>query len=690
MNVEHKNSWARDIHRQVYELVLILTLLFIVATGYDIWSHVSIEKVRNNINDYHLVANSRYLRAMEELRNMQVHDAGRRETATGDAAESRDSALVPADNQLAVIYHLVADAIAQGLALEREYEDPHFGLLSEKLERHTSQLAQGYATYEANPGADSDLMNITVRLLASLEQITRLHSISREDKLEKLHTRERFEDNIYYASLFVLLLIAVLVAYRSFGSIRRIIQNQIGAEKKIEYQAHYDSLTNLPNRLLAIDRLQQIISEAKRDNTLVAVLFIDLDYFKKINDMLGHVNADRLLVEYAQRIVHSVRASDTVGRLGGDEFVVLSGGISNTDEVTTIAENLIKHINEVFVLDGKELVLTASIGISIYPNDDSDRLELIRKADSAMYHSKEKGRNTYSFYDEAMNRRASRQLSLEEHLHGALDRGEFSLVYQQKVDLASNKIIGAEALLRWNNETLGQVPPDEFIPVAEQTGLIVPIGDFVLTQALEMTRQWREKLVPDFGIAVNLSPRQFRDPDLVNTISRLLHEAGVPSSALELEITEGVLLSDHIHIDQSLKNLKKLGIELVMDDFGTGYSSLSYLRQYPFGVIKIDRSFIQDMENDPMSLRLNHAAIAMAHALDISVVAEGIETNAQYTLLQGLQCDVAQGYYFGRPVPAKQMSEVLQGQRKQQRSETVVDITEHSGRPASNLLPQEN
>ncbi|MDX1734995.1 MAG: EAL domain-containing protein [Halioglobus sp.] len=688
MKLEHRNSWARDIHRQVYELVLILTTLFVVAGGYNIWSHMSVDDVRNDINDYHMVAISHYLRAMEELRGIQVQHAEGQNRRADDAQAGGAQPLTPIGNQLPLIYHIVNDSIGRGLALERQYDDRRFDALSKKLARQASQLAQGFEQLGPK-GGDTKLMALTSSMLVSLEQLTRLHSITREQELEALHSKEMLQDRVYYFTMLVLLLVAVLVAQRSFGSIRRIIQTQIGAEKKIEYQAHYDSLTNLPNRFLAIDRLQQMISDAKRNNTRVAVLFIDLDYFKKINDMLGHLNADRLLVEYAQRIVGSVRAGDTVGRLGGDEFVVLAGGIEGTDEVRSIAEKLIARINEVFMLDGKELALTASIGISIYPDDDHDRLELIRKADSAMYHSKEAGRNTYTYYDESMNRKASRQLALEDQLGGALDRGEFSLVFQQKVDLTSNRIVGAEALLRWHNETLGQVPPDEFIPVAEQMGMIVPIGHFVLGKALEMTRQWRDELAAEFRIAVNLSPRQFRDPDLVNTISRLLHEAGVPSGALELEITEGVLLSDYIHIDQALADLKKLGIELVMDDFGTGYSSLSYLRQYPFGVIKIDRSFIRDIDTDPKALQLNHAAIAMAHALNIRVVAEGIETQAQHALLRDLDCDVAQGYYFGRPVPAEQMTEVLQAQRQQSRSQTVVDISEH-GRPANKPQPRES
>jgi len=687
MTIESGKSWARDIRRQVFELIGILIALVTVAAGYELWSHQSIESVRVDINNYHLVANSHYLRAMEELRNLQSHHGLKLNPGSAGDHHSQDRLLTLDDTHHTALHYLVDEKIEFGLTLERQFDDYRFATLSERLEQLVLSLSESYTAYEMDAASDEDLLQATNKLLTTLDQLIRLHSITRDSKLKALHEKEHFQDNIFYILMISLLAVAVLIARRGLVSIDRIIGKQISAEEKIKHQAHYDNLTNLPNRFLSLDRLSQMIKEAERNNTLVAVLFIDLDYFKKVNDMLGHISADKLLVEAAQRISNSVRAGDTVGRLGGDEFIVLGGGISSADEVKTIAENLIQRINEAFVLDGKELILTASIGISLYPDDGKDRLELIRKADSAMYHSKESGRNTYSYFDESMNRNVSRQLALEEQIYGALDRGEFEVVYQQKVELAGNRIIGAEALLRWNNPVLGAVAPDEFIPIAEQTGLIVPIGQFVLIEALSMTRQWRDGLLPDFGIAVNLSPRQFRDPDLVNGISRALHESGVPSKDLELEITEGVLMSEHIHIDKALESLSKMGIVLAMDDFGTGYSSLSYLRNYPFGVIKIDRSFIQDIDGNSTSLKLNHAAIAMAHALNISVVAEGVETHAQFAILRGLNCDVAQGYYFGRPVPAAQLTELLESQNRGSQSDSVIDITDQPGFASKIPLP---
>jgi diguanylate cyclase (GGDEF)-like protein len=428
-------SWAGGIRRQVFELFGILIALVMVAGGYELWSHWSIERVREETNNYHLVANSHYLRAMEDLRNLRSHHVSRLKSDSAPHRHSSDSELILEDSYHTTLHYLVDKQIESGLVLERRYADYRFDMMSRRLDQQLLSLSELYTAFEMNAASDEDLQQVTVKLLTTLDQIVRLHSIMRDRELEALHRKEHFQGNVFYILIGLLLLGAVLVARRGLKSIDRIIHKQMRAEDKIKHQAHYDNLTKLPNRFLALDRLSQMIKEARRAESLVAVLFIDLDYFKKVNDMLGHVSADKLLVEAARRITQSVRADDTVGRLGGDEFIVLSGGIHSADEVMTIAENLIKHINEAFTLEGKELILTASIGISVFPSDGDDKLELIRKADSAMYHSKESGRNTYSYFDESMNRNISRQLELEEQIHGALDRGEFEVVYQQKVEL---------------------------------------------------------------------------------------------------------------------------------------------------------------------------------------------------------------------------------------------------------------
>jgi len=442
-------------------------------------------------------------------------------------------------------------------------------------------------------------------------------------------------------------------------AVREDITLRKSQDEKIIHQAHFDALTDLPNRFLSLDRLSQLISEAQRSSESVAVLFLDLDDFKKINDTLGHEIGDKLLIEAATRLQDGIRSGDTVGRLGGDEFIILLGGLVDVADASPVVENLLNRFRDSFRIDGRELMLTASIGISVYPIDGNEPSELLRNADSAMYCSKDNGRNTYSYFTNAMNKSVSRRLLLEEQMHGALDRGEFRLCYQPKFDIASRNIIGVEALLRWNNPVLGEVSPEEFIAIAEQTGLIVPIGEFVLCEAIAMNASWQNKSEQEFTVAINLSPRQFRDPNLVSFIEKVIDKSGVSSKSIELEITEGVLMSGHSYIDKALADLNNLEINIAMDDFGTGYSSLSYLRKYPFDVLKIDRSFINDITEDIADRELVNAAIVMAHSLGLKVVAEGVETKEQLALLAAQGCDIAQGYLFSKPVSAKKIDEMI-------------------------------
>lgn len=442
-------------------------------------------------------------------------------------------------------------------------------------------------------------------------------------------------------------------------AVKEDITLQKEQEERILKQAHFDSLTDLPNRFLALDRLTQLVNEANRTNTHVAVLFLDLDDFKKVNDTMGHEVGDRLLIEAAARLKETVRSGDTVGRLGGDEFIVLLGSIKDATDARTVAESLLERFRDPFDLDGRELVLTASVGISIYPNDGEQPDQLLRNADAAMYQSKDEGRNTYHFYTEAMNEGVARRLLLEEQLRGALERGEFQIHYQPQVNIVSRQIIGAEALLRWSNPALGNVSPVEFIPIAEQTGFIVPIGQYVLSEALKAAKQWNTDRARLLSIAINISPRQFRDPNLVSFIEGVLCELDVSPNVLELEITEGVLMSGHAYIDEALSKLNDLGITISMDDFGTGYSSLSYLRSYPFDILKIDRSFINDITVDSADQELVNATIAMAHGLGLKVVAEGVETEAQLELLAKRKCDIAQGYLFSKPVSKIELEALL-------------------------------
>lgn len=385
---------------------------------------------------------------------------------------------------------------------------------------------------------------------------------------------------------------------------------------------------------------------------------MDLDDFKKVNDTLGHEIGDKLLIETAQRLSHVIRSQDTVGRLGGDEFIMLMGGINDASDALPVAESVLDRLRKPFHIDGRELILSGSVGIALYPQDGSTSSDLLRNADSAMYHAKKLGRNTYSFFTESLNQQIFRRFEIEEQIHGALSRGEFTVFYQTKVGVNNSQIIGAEALLRWNNPVLGSVSPVEFIPIAEQTGLILSIGKYVLFEALQQTAEWLH-IFSDFKIAVNLSPAQFRDPELVQNVDQVLKQTGVSGSQLELEITEGVLMNSYAYIDEALSGLKNLGVSIAMDDFGTGYSSLGYLRNYPFDVLKIDKSFVRDITIDEADRELINAAVAMAHGLKLSVVAEGVETQQQLAYLKQIGCDYAQGYLFSKPVSAEQFEKQL-------------------------------
>ncbi len=430
-------------------------------------------------------------------------------------------------------------------------------------------------------------------------------------------------------------------------------------QEDILQQAHFDSLTHLPNRFLSLDRLKHACADAKRSHELVVLLFLDLDDFKKVNDSLGHQIGDLLLTEAANRLRHVVRAVDTVGRLGGDEFIIILSGLNNVKEAHPIVENLLNQFREIFIINKREMMLTASIGVALFPNDATNSSELLRNADSAMYDAKARGRNTYSYYTSYMNQCAQRRIAIEEQFNGALKRKEFSVYFQPKVDIKTLKIMGAEALLRWKNPALGHISPDEFISIAEQTGHILAIGKFVLQQALAQTALWQKLYNCDFQIAVNLSPRQFRDPQLLTYITDSLNKHNIAPNKLELEITEGVLLSGHTYVDEILSGLNNQGVTMAMDDFGTGYSSLSYLRTYPFDVLKIDRSFINDDNPTVKTKSLVHGIISMSHALGLKVVAEGIETTQQFEQLKSFGCDCGQGYLFSKPISAQAMTKLL-------------------------------
>jgi diguanylate cyclase (GGDEF)-like protein/PAS domain S-box-containing protein len=428
----------------------------------------------------------------------------------------------------------------------------------------------------------------------------------------------------------------------------------------IAHSAEHDFLTDLPNRMLLNDRISQAIAMAPRHLKKVAVLFLDLDGFKHINDSLGHTIGDRLLQSIAKRLVDCVRNGDTVSRQGGDEFVVLLSEVNRPEDTTITARRMLRAVAEPHSIGEHNLYITTSIGVSVFPDDGDDAESLIKNADTAMYQAKEDGRQGYKFFKSAMNVKAVERQGLEENLRRALERREFALHYQPKVDLKTGKITGAEALLRWTHPIRGLVSPLQFIPVAEECGLILPIGKWVLREACQQARRWLDAGLPRITIAVNISAMEFRNKGFLEGVVAILKEASLDPSFLELELTESVLMKHATSTEAILKALRARGIKLAIDDFGTGYSSLSYLRRFPIDALKIDQSFVRQITTTPNETAIVTAVIGMGRSLKLRVVAEGVETPTELAFLQSHLCDEAQGYLFSRPVPPDEFVRLLE------------------------------
>ncbi|MDK9689396.1 putative bifunctional diguanylate cyclase/phosphodiesterase [Azospira sp.] len=431
------------------------------------------------------------------------------------------------------------------------------------------------------------------------------------------------------------------------------------AEEQIEYLAHHDPLTDLPNRVLLRDRFLQAQGQAARSDARVAILFLDLDHFKLVNDTLGHPIGDRLLQAVAERLRHGVRETDTISRQGGDEFVIVLPELADPESAGSIAGKLMEQMHEPVRVNGHRLNVTFSLGIALYPDDGDDFDTLMKKADTAMYSAKEAGRNTLRFFTAAMNVEAAARLKLQSRLQRALEKEELVLYYQPQFDLASGRILGAEALLRWLDPERGLVPPGEFIPVAEDTGLIGPIGEWVIGEACRELRRWHEAGATDLSMAVNLSPVQFRRSRLVEIAARALQENRLPAECLEFELTESLLIREDAAILETLTALKGLGVKLSIDDFGTGYSSLAYLKRFNVDKLKIDQSFIRELCSNPDDEAIVSAVITMARQLRLRTVAEGVENAEQATMLRRFDCDEVQGFHFGRPMPAADFQALL-------------------------------
>ncbi len=430
-------------------------------------------------------------------------------------------------------------------------------------------------------------------------------------------------------------------------------------EQKVLYQAQFDALTNLPNRSLMLEKLLSAIAAAEAGDKLLTLMFIDLDDFKWVNDSMGHEEGDELLIKVANRLRAILGGEHTLSRYGGDEFILVIEGQKDLYLTEEIALNILSALAREFRVKDRSYYISASIGIAVAPTDGTVPDEILRKADTAMYRVKASGRNGYSFYTPDMNKDVIRNLEIGRQLRNALERHELSLHFQPVFNIKQQRVSATEALLRWNNPVLGPIGPDEFIPVAEQTGLIVPIGDWIIEEACRCGQSWRETLGSELRVAINVSPVQFRDSHILSALRSGLNKTGFPPYQLVIEITEGLLIRNDEETAQTLDQIKAMGIRIAMDDFGTGHSSLGYLKQFPFDSVKVDRSFIRDLEEDQGDQQLVTAAITMAKGLGLRVVAEGVENEFQYEFLAQADCDAIQGYFFGKPVPANEFVDLV-------------------------------
>jgi polar amino acid transport system substrate-binding protein len=435
---------------------------------------------------------------------------------------------------------------------------------------------------------------------------------------------------------------------------------EIKKKEEILYNMeYYDPLTGLPNRSLFTDRLNMALAQSKRNNEMCALIILDLDNFKAINDTLGHSVGDMLLKQVAEKIKGYLREVDTVARIGGDEFIIIQPQIKEISDATRAADRILKKFQKPWILEGKEYYITASMGIGIYPNDGEDQQTIFKNADTALYRAKELGRNNYQLYTESMNQKVLQRLDIENSLRRAIEREEFVLFYQPQIDIKTGKIVGFEALLRWYHPGYGLVPPMEFIPIAEDSGLIVAIGEWVLKTACRQNKKWIDSGLEPRLISVNLSARQFQRNDVVEVIDKIRSDSGLEPELLELEITESTAMQDLSFTIDVLNQLRKKGIRVSLDDFGTGYSSLNYLRQLPIDTLKIDKSFVRDITANSKEEAIAKTVISLAHKLDLTVVAEGVETKEQFLFLKKERCDKVQGYLFSKPLPAEEIEKML-------------------------------
>lgn len=489
--------------------------------------------------------------------------------------------------------------------------------------------------------------------------------LSVDEQLAEAESTVRF--NLLIAAVGSVLFVALMLSLGRLSwqlqkARARMVAERIEHARKVEYMAFHDALTDLPNRAFFSRLLTQSIQQARRYERRLAVLFLDLDRFKVINDSLGHDAGDELLQEIARRLSCTVRDSDVVARLGGDEFVVLLPELDEPGQAAPVADKILDAVGESFTIAGHEFRITVSIGVAVYPEDGEDEQTLMKNADTAMYYAKQQGKNNFQFFTQDLSTDSLERLALESNMRTALLKGQFRLYYQAKKDMSTGKVEGMEALLRWEHPDLGLVMPMQFISLAEENGMIVPIGRWVLGEACRQNVEWQKAGLPVLSMAVNLSARQFVDDKLIEDVRNALQESGMAPELLELEITESMVMHDMNKTREILDELKSMGIRIAIDDFGTGYSSLSTLKAFPLDTIKIDKSFISDLSADKADNRLTDAVIAVGKSLSLSVIAEGVETQAQADYLQAHSCKHFQGFYINHPMPADEFAQVLKSE----------------------------
>lgn len=434
-------------------------------------------------------------------------------------------------------------------------------------------------------------------------------------------------------------------------------------QKQIHYLAYYDQLTGLPNKALFEEQLSKSLKKAKKAEQKIALLFLDLDHFKTVNDTIGHIFGDLLLKNVAKLLKKYVDEYDMIARLGGDEFVIIMKDVENKEKINNMVKKIVKAFQNPWMIDDREFYITVSIGVTIFPDDGEDTYSLLKNADAAMHHIKENGKNNYHFYTSTMNQRMLETLELGNDLRHAIERDEFLLYYQPKIDISNRKVTGVEALIRWKHPHKGLVPPNHFIPLAEEMGLIIQVGDWVIKTACKQIALWSLQGYKDIRVAVNLSVMQLQQPDFVDRVKEILEETGIEPKYLELEITENIIMSEFKFTNKRLYDLRKLGIHIALDDFGKGYSSLNYLKQLEIDVLKIDKTFIDDILKNQNEQAIVKAVVDMAHSMKLDVVAEGVETWDQFEYLKKLYCDKVQGYLFSKPLSAMEFEEYIQKDR---------------------------